>query len=501
MRLPAPDPSRPDAPVYRQIADSIRRAVEAGELPEGGRLPSIRHLAHELGVNRDTAALAYEALVEDGLLESAVGRGTFVRSRRPARSSRAVAGRHLALAPQVERLLEFERSRPAPGRAESAAPLHSLIPDPRLYPVEGFRRAFNRVVARAGSDLFLYGGPQGDAGLREVLARRQRKTGIAVEADEIVLCHGASQGISLAVRLFADAGEAVAVESPTYHNVLGTLHALGVRPVAVPVHAEGAECGPDLELLEEVLRRPDVKAFYTIPTFHNPLGVTTPLAARRALLEVAARCGKPVIEDAFEADLRYDGRAVAPLAALDDTGRVVHLHSFSKSLFPGVRSGSLTVRGRLVDGLVALKHAADLSDSLPIQAALAEFVGSGAYDRHLARLRRTLRARRDALLETLEQTMPPGTRWTRPDGGYQVWVTLPGGLDTRDLVAPAEAAGVLFAPGARFLPGGGGSPCLRLTVAMADERAIRRGVRALGRAVAERLREAPARQAVASVQP
>jgi GntR family transcriptional regulator/MocR family aminotransferase len=503
MRLPQIDPSASiAAPLYQQIADHFRRAVESGELEDGARLPSIRNLAGELGVHRDTAALAYEALVEDGLLESAVGRGTFVRPRARAAAFAAPAeGRHLALAPQVERLLEFERARPRLGREEGAIPLHSLIPDPRLYPVEGFRRAFNRVVKERGSRLFLYGGPQGDAGLREVLARRLRKAGIGVGADEVVLCHGASQGISLAVRLFAEAGEAVAVESPTYHNVLGTLHALGVRPVPVPMRRDGPERGPDLGVLEEVLRRPDVKAFYTIPTFHNPMGLSTTLEMRRALLEVASRRGKPLLEDAFEMDLRYDGRPVPPLAALDASGLVVHLTSFSKSLFPGVRAGTVTARGRLVEGLVALKHATDLSDSLPLQAALAEFVSSGAFDRHLARLRRTLRARRDALLEALARELPSGTHWTVPEGGYQVWVTLPGGIDAGELVAPAEAAGVLFAPGARFLPDGGASPSLRLTVAMADEDEIRRGVQALGRAVRERLRERPVRRAAASVEP
>jgi DNA-binding transcriptional MocR family regulator len=240
-------------------------------------------------------------------------------------------------------------------------------------------------------------------------------------------------------------------------------------------------------VLERTLQRPEVKALYTIPTFHNPLGTTTSLAHRRQLLAIAARCGKPVIEDAYEADLRFAGRPVPSLAALDASGLVVQLSSFSKSLFPGVRVGAIAARGRAVDALLALKQASDHSDAMPLQAALAEFVAAGDYDRHLARLRRVLIARRDALLAALAEHLPAGSRWTTPEGGYQIWVELPEGIDTRDLLADAVGAGVLFAPGSQFNHDGRASRGLRLSIAMADEAKLTRGVAALGRVLAARL--------------
>jgi DNA-binding transcriptional MocR family regulator len=257
--------------------------------------------------------------------------------------------------------------------------------------------------------------------------------------------------------------------------------------------------GPDLEQLERTLARPDVKAFYTIPTFHNPMGTTTSLAARRDLVAVAARCGVPVIEDGFEMDLRTRGRDVPPLAALDDRGLVVHLSSFSKSLFPGLRVGSIAAHGRALEGLLALKHSTDLSDAMPLQAALEEFLRSGAYDRHLARLRKILRSRTDALLSALEDEMPPGTRWTRPEGGWQVWVELGIDVDTRDLLADAARDGVLFAPGAQFFVDGSPSRGLRLTMAQADEDEIRRGIAILGRAVQRHAEFGSSRLGAASV--
>ncbi|MDJ0849776.1 MAG: PLP-dependent aminotransferase family protein [Myxococcota bacterium] len=471
------DAGRDGIPFYRQIAEQIQARVDSRDLPAGSRLPPIRELARRLSVNRDTVALAYEELARAGVVESTVGRGTFVADAPgPGGAFSPV------LSPLAERVVQLGRSRPRFGSGQDAVPMHSLVPDPSLYPSEAFRRVLNRVLQEGGPELLLYGGPGGHARMREVMAGRLRAEGIEAGADEVVLCHGASQGIALALRLFAEPGDAVALEEPTYNNVLAAVSGLGLEIVPVPMR----EGGPDLVVLERVLARPEVKLFYTIPTFHNPMGTTTGLEHRRALLEVAGRCGKPVVEDAYEMDLRLGGRPVPPLAALDRAGLVVHLSSFSKSLFPGVRVGAVTARGRLVDALIALKQATDLSDAMPLQAALAEFVSSGAYDRHLARLHRELRRRRDALLAALAEHMPEGTRWTEPEGGYQVWVELPDDIDTSELLPDAVGAGVLFAPGAQFHHDGRRSACLRLTFAMADEASLRRGVAALGEVIRAR---------------
>jgi DNA-binding transcriptional MocR family regulator len=481
-----------DAPVQQQIADQVRAEVGAGRLRAGDRLPAIRDLARELGVHRDTVAAAYERLAADGVVESTVGRGTFIAAGvTPASPDR----RELVLSPLVERVLAWERSLPRIADVSGAVPLHALVPEPGLYPVDAFRRALGKVLAEGGASLLGYGAPQGHPLLRKLLAERLGRSGIEATADELVLCHGASQGIALALRLFATQGDAVAVEDPTYHNVLATLHSLGLRPVTVPMGDGGA----DLDALERALAQPDVKAFYTIPTFHNPMGITTPLAHRRALLALAARAGKPVVEDAFQLDLGNGGKLAPPLAALDPHGLVVQLFSFSKTLFPGARVGSILARGRSVQALLALKRASDLADAMPLQAALAVLVESGAYDRHLAVLRRILARRRKALLEALDEEMPAGTRWTRPEGGYQVWVELPAALDSAELLPEAARRGVLYAPGQQFFCDGRRSNGLRLTVAMADEAAAARGAALLGRLVRERLAEEPRLADAASI--
>lgn len=466
--------SSPD-PVYRQIASQIRERVERGELHPGDRLPPIRVLARQLAVNRDTVSTAYETLAAEGVVDARVGRGTFIRGLRP-RPGSAAAPVNVRLSAGAESLLEFERTRVAYGAGRDAIPLHALKPDPSLFPVEAFRRSLNRALQELGADILGYGDPQGYLGLREVWAERLRVAGTLVGPESVVLCQGASQGISLAMRLFADFGDAIAIEEPTYHNALAALTALGLRAVPIPMRADGA----DLDALDAALARPDVRVFYTIPTFHNPMGTTTSLAHREELLAIAARHGKPVIEDAYEMDLRFAGRPVPSLLGLDQAGLVVQLLSFSKSLFPGVRSGAVVTRGRPVDAVLSLRHAADLGGALPLQAALADFVRGGAYDRHLVGLRRRLKIRRDALIAALEREMPEGTEWITPEGGYQFWVELPEPLDSRELFADALGAGVLIAPGFQFHSDARPSRGMRLSIALTDEDAIREGVARLG---------------------
>ena len=468
-------------PLYHQIAAHIKGQFAAGRLTPGDRLTPIRRLATELKVNRDTVGLAYDLLAREGVVEATVGRGTFIRRHTvPA----LINAGSPPLSPLVDRLLDFEQTRPSYSAIDGAAPLHSLIPDPSLYPVQAFTDALNRALAHGGSDLLVYGGHQGNEGLREVVAERLASHGMAVGTDNIVPCQGASQGISLAMRLYAQPGDWIAVEEPTYHNVLGVLVGLGLRAAPIPMTYDG----PDLGSLERTLSRPEVKLFYTMPSFHNPMGIVTSVPRRRALLEVATRLGKPIIEDAFEMDLRYDGTQVPPLAALDANGIVVHLFSFSKSLFPGVRVGAVTARGRAVDGLLALKQATDLSGSLILQAAVAEFVSSGEYEAHLGRLRSALLERRDVLLDCLDRALGDTARWTVPEGGYQVWVELPEYIDTRALLREGQNAGVLFAPGYQFHHDGRPSSCMRLTIALANVEEIQRGVSALGGLVREHLK-------------
>jgi DNA-binding transcriptional MocR family regulator len=477
-------------PVHRQLVGYLRRAVESGRMPPGARLPPIRDLAEQLGVHRETIAGAYRELAALGLAESGIGRGTFVRaaSRRSGDQSGEPSD-----GPQLASLSASVLSRGAAATAalplvDYAAPpeavrLERLVPDPALYPVDDYRRVVERVLRDEGQALLDYGDPRGHEELRRVLVERLARVGIEADPDALVVTGGSTQALALAIRAFCDPGDAVAVESPTYPGLLATLAALGLRAVAVPLAADGV----DLDTLDAVLARGGIRLVCTMPTFHNPTGITTGLDHRRRFLTIAARHGVPVLEDDFQQDLRVRGRAAPPLRALDTSGQVVHVGTFSKALFPGPRVGWLVAPPAVARAATALKRAMDLASSPLAQAALARFCRTGAYETHLRRAARELTARHARAATALERHLPRGSTFTKPEGGLAVWVTLPDTLDTLALLPDAKRRGVVYAPGTLFHADGRRSSSLRLTVGAAAPDALERGIRALGDAARDAL--------------
>ena len=438
-------------PVYQQIAEAVRAAIARDGLGSGARLPAIRDLARELGVHRDTVATAYEALAADGVIESTVGPRHVRGRRRGEPRARRRAPFAPALSPVVERLLEFERARPRFGSARDAVAMHALSPTPRsIRPSRSGARSTARSRAAGRSSC--------STAARRATPRCARRSPRACAtprcpstADELVLCHGASQGIALALRLFCAPGDVVALEEPTYNNVLGAALALGLRTAPVPMRDDGV----DLARLEQTLARPEVKAFYTIPTFHNPMGTTTGLAHRRALLAIARRAGVPVIEDGYEMDLRFAGAPVPPLAGLDASGARRAPVLVLEVAVPG------RARRRGVGARAAARGAAR-AQARERSLRRAAAPGRARRVRRERRVRpppraaapRAARPARRAARGARRSTCPRARAGRTPEGGYQVWLELPGGVDTRDLLADAVAPGVLFAPGSQFYSDG-----------------------------------------------
>ncbi len=463
-------------PVSRQVVEYLRRAIDAGRLPAGARLPPIRELAGQLGVNRETVADAYRQLAALGVTESGVGRGTFVRG---VPSPRGAPPLHEpAFAPSLSRTAALTAALPAVAydAPPGAVRLERLVPDPALYPLDAYRRALDATLRAEGVALLDYGDPRGHEDLRRVLAERLAHVGIEASPDEIVVTGGSTQALAIAARTFCDPGDAVAVESPSYPGLLATLASLGLRVLPVSLVADGI----DLDALDALLARGGVRLVCTMPTFQNPTGLTTGIEHRRRLLAIVARHGVPVLEDDFQHDLRASGRPVPPLRALDRSGQVVHVGTFSKALFPGPRVGWLVATAATAQAATALKRAMDLASGPIAQAALARFCRSGDYQRHLRRVTRELAARHARAAAALARRLPPGSSFTRPDGGLAVWVTLPSALDSLALLPAAKQRGVVYTPGTLFYPDGRRSSSLRLAVGAAGADAVERGIRALG---------------------
>jgi GntR family transcriptional regulator/MocR family aminotransferase len=469
-------------PVSTQIVAYLRRAIEAGRLAPGAKLEPIRVLAKELGVNRETVATAYRELERLGLTESTVGRGTFVQSQGPTPGGVASGARPAEppFEPVFARGTEAVRATGA-ALVDYTAPagavrFERLIPDESLFPHEEFRKTLQRALAKGGAALYDYGDPRGDSNLRRALVERMARAGIEADVDDVLITAGATQGFAIATRIFCDAGDAVVVESPTYPWSFGTLAAMGVRAVPVPMGADGM----DLDRLDATLGRGGVRLVYTMPSFHNPTGVSTSLAHRRRLLEIAGRHGVPVLEDDFEKDLRVRGRGAPPLRALDRRGLVIYMGTFSKTLFPAARVGWLILPPSVGRAAALAKRSLDLTSSSLIQAGLALFLKEGRYERHLRRVVKELAQRLEAAERALARELPEGSTVSPVEGGFLLWVTLPAPLDAGVLLTDAKRAGVVYAPGELFHLDGRGAACLRISVAHTPVAELERGIRILG---------------------
>ena len=471
-------------PLYRQLIRGVSELVDEGSLRPGERLPPTRSLARDLGVHRSTVVRAWEELRALGYLDSRSGSYSTVRRRaRPpaTRGGNEPAAGQLdfeALSTDGARAARDAIARQTPLPVGDAIDLSRLTADPRLAPTDALRRSLDRVLAReGGAGLDYHPGP-GHPELRGFLAARMRAHGIAVGPGQILLTQGAQQGLDLALRLLTEPGSPVVVEAPGYGkaHALFRLHRVDLRPL--PMRSDGL----DLDALEALLEHERPGLVYTVPTFHNPTGITTDQAHRERLLALCEAHGVPLVEDGFEEELKYLGRAVLPIKSMDRRGVVLYLGTFSKVAFPGLRLGWLAAPEAAMPLLTALHRASSLSGVGLIQAAVARFCRSGGLEAYLRRIHRIYRRRMKALTDGLARHLPPGVGWTRPAGGYTTWLTVAGcPVPERELVERLLTAGVRVTPGSSFYVEPPDGLHLRVSSAVEPEPRIEAGCAILGR--------------------
>ena len=332
------------------------------------------------------------------------------------------------------------------------------------------------------ADAYDYAATEGDPPLHAALLEMLRGTSDETTADRLTITAGGMQGLDLFCKLFVDPGDLVVVESPTYTNGSATALSYGAELLEVPVDVDGLEVDALENLVEAAGRIP--KAIYTIPTFQNPSGATLSLSRRHRLLELAASWGSMVIDDDPYGLLRFEG---SPLPTLRELGAgdplVFAVRTFSKIVAPGLRVGWVDTDPELQPLLINAKQAMDTCTNLPAQRLLTGFLTGGHLENHLATQRTEYRRRKVAMHEALAQHFGDIARWTDPEGGFFLWVTLENGVNTADLFEVALAEGVAFIPGPAFSPGGRFTDALRLCFASTEPGRIHEGVARLRRAV------------------
>lgn len=405
-----------------------------------------------------------------------------------------------ALAPAVADTLWTERLAQRAGRVTSSAIRDFLkllddpaiisfaggLPAPEAFPAEQILAATYRVLARADGAGLQYGATEGVGALRELLVRHMARYGIDVGPENVLVTTGSQQALDLVGKAFVNPGDRIAVEEPTYVGALQAFSAYEAQFVTVPVDDDGLR----VELLEDALRTAP-KFLYVLPNFQNPSGVTLSLERRRRLVELAARYGTPIVEDDPYGQLRYEGSHLPSLVTLDAElhgcarsrsfrGGVLYLGTLSKTLAPGLRIGWVVAPAEVIARLALFKQGADLHTSTFTQMVAYEAVRGGFLDQHVKRIRHLYTERRDTMLRALERQMPAGTRWTRPQGGLFLWLTLPERLKAADVLREALAAKVAFIPGTAFHPLGRGEHTLRLNFSYSRPEVIEEGIARLG---------------------
>lgn len=460
-------------PLYLQVAAAIEDQIERKGILIGERLPTQRALALDLGVSRNTVVQAYKELEQRGWARSRVGRGTF--ATRPVTGSSATSTWQPQFSSTIDRLTTpFLGETHGQHVVPYSLAMGKVPADPAI--IESFRQMLDLVLEREGARAFDPGPPEGLPALRAAIASHLGRGGTEVHPEEIVVTSGARQALHIVASILLDPGDSVAIEGPTYRGAIQTFQSCGARLLPIPVDQHGMS----VEALESLLAYSKVKLIYTVPTFQNPTGATMSLERRCDLLQIAAHHNIPIIEDDPYWELRYEGPVVPRLKTLDGWGGVIHLGTFSKLVFPGVRIGWIAARAGVTQQAVVAKSAQGLHVSSLPQWAMARLLEEGLLEPHVGRACQRLQSKRNTFLSALARQTHGRLIARRPEGGFFVWAQLPAPLQAADLLKDALARGVDFVPGPSFWPSGGDPYAMRLCFARLDELALEKAARRLG---------------------
>jgi len=458
---------------YESLAEELAESVGTGQLRPGDRLPSVREASRSRGISPSTVFEAYYLLEARGLIEARPRSGYFVREAgsatpEPLPSAPEAHERQVEVSELVFQVLAAARNR-------SLTPLGSAFPSPTLFPLPKLGLAVGRAARQMDPWRTVEDLSPGSAELRRQLALRYLSSGCRVDADEIVLTNGAMEALNLCLEVVTRPGDLVAIESPTFYGALQALERRGLKAVEVATHAR---TGLDVDALAGVLERHPVKACWLMPNFQNPLGSLMPDEAKARLVALLEKHQVPLIEDDVYGEL-YFSRRPRPAKAWDKTGLVLHCSSFSKTLAPGYRLG-WAAAGRFAADVGRRKLISSLATPAPIQEGLSDYLQRGGYDRHLRQLRQTLAQHRQRVLRSIAKHFPSDTRVTQPEGGYFVWVELPGRIDALELHRLALSHDISIAPGHLFSADHRFSHHLRVNFGHPDHPDVETSLKTLG---------------------
>ena len=403
------------------------------------------------------------------------------RTHEPENLQERFAHRAAHMKPSEIRSLFAVASRP------EIVSLAGGMPNLSAIPMGVMASLVEKLVIEHGQEALQYGSGQGHPKLREQICDVMALEGIRANPDDILVTTGSQQALDLISRIFIDPGDVVLVEAPSYVGALGTFAQYEARVV----HVEMDQSGLSPDALRDAIKTLRyqglrIKFLYLIPNYQNPTGVTMPSERRTEILDICREEKIFVVEDNPYGLLGFDRPSPNAMRA-QDSENVIYLGSFSKTIVPGFRIGWALVPQALREKLVIASESSILCPSNFSQLAISSYLADQPWRDQIASFVQLYKARRDAMLETLDQYFPKSATWTRPEGGFYVWVNLPSGVDTKALMPKAIVAKVAYVPGTAFYADGLGSWSMRLSYCHPTPERIREGVKALGQVVSEAL--------------
>jgi DNA-binding transcriptional MocR family regulator len=436
-----------DAFLYDRVSRHILDLVEKGTLKPGDRVPSLRGLSKELRVSISTVSQAYARLQELGVLRVRPQSGYYVdgglatsgTSQEPRRTTVSRQPRKVRFGELFEEIFNAANN-------PQVVPFGVASPAVELMPIKGMLRATQRALSRNPEQAIDYCFPPGDSELRHEIARRYVGLGLSVDPDNIVITSGCSEALSLSLHAVTRRGDIVAVESPTYFSVLRLIERMGLLAVEIDSDPQTGMC---LDALQTAIDTMEIKAVVGVFNFSNPLGCLMPDESKQRLVSMLEQANIPLIEDDIYGDLYFGQQRPAIGKCYERKGQVLTCSSFSKTVAPGYRVGWV-IADRYRDEVIEWKQATSSAMcSLP-QSAMAEYLRSGEYERHLARLRNAYRLQVEQMRFMLARVLPAGTRISNPQGGFVLWLELPRGVDAVELLQNAIHENISLTPGMLF---------------------------------------------------
>lgn len=442
---------------YEKLADEVAERIRTGVLAPNDRVPSVRQACSTYGVSPATVFKAYYLLEDRGLIQARERSGYYVREH--VRKTLAEPGMtappgHATDVDVSELVFDVLGSLKDP----HTVPFGSAFPSPDLFPLARLARSMGQSLRTLSPHQIIADQAGGNPELKRQVALRYMLAGVQLPVEELVITTGAMEALNLCLQAVTEPGDLVAIEAPAFYATLQVLERLKLKAVEIPMHPRD---GIDLDSLQHTLGTLPIKACWFMSNFQNPLGASLSPERKQRLVNLLQRYQVPLIEDDVYAELYFGSQPPRPLKSYDTEGLVMHCSSFSKCLAPGYRVGWVAA-GRYATKVTQLKLMTTLSPSVPAQAAIADYLQHGGYDRHLRKLRQALEAQQRAMLIAAGRYFPRQTKVTRPAGGYFLWFEFPQQVDALRLFRLALAQGISLAPGPIFSANRGFGHCARL---------------------------------------